>query len=112
MANFQSGRVALSFAMRNPKVADNGLPQVGSCADQVTERGWPPPNTQMRAERNDSPRENTWNNADLLQLLCGGVDSRRWCTWSSLWQRNHDCANERCKSPSASMQRSTIGMLP
>ena len=51
------------------------------------------------------PQENICNIADLLQLFCGGAESRRWCTWSSLRQRNHDCAHKRCKSSPASMQR-------
>ena len=42
IADVWSGQVTLSFALRNPEVADCGLPQVGRYVDQVTETGLAP----------------------------------------------------------------------
>ena len=61
MGNFQSGKVALSFALRNP---DGGLPQVGRYVDQVTETG-SPLNSRMRAVRGGSSEP---SHEKILQL--------------------------------------------
>ena len=116
MPNFQRGSVAVSFALRNPEVADGGLPQVGKYVDHVTETGLA--TTQhtdesgtQRLTRAD-PREGTCNIADLMQLVRGVVDPRRWYAKSSLWRSEHDCATRRCKSFLQACRAATTGMLP
>ena len=114
MATFQSGKVALSFVLRTPEVADGGPPHVGRYGDQVTETGLAP--TQHTDEdgaqrlTRAEPREDTCNIADLQQLFRGGAHSRR--SRSSLWQRNHDSAHERCKSSLQACRGATLGILP
>ena len=48
-----SSKVALSFALVNPEVADGGMPQVGNFVDQVTETELAP--TQYTDESGGSP---------------------------------------------------------
>ena len=70
-------------------------------------RSGPLSSTRMRvhALARAEPREDTCH-IDLLQLFCGVVDHRCRNTWSSLWQRIHYFAHERCKTLPAALQRS------
>ena len=76
MFSFRSGTAPLSFALRNPKAANDGLPQIGKYSSHVTQKTLD--NTQYTDESGAQwltlaePQEKTCNIADLLQLNHGG----------------------------------------
>ena len=96
ISTWPTSTVAPSFASRNPE--DGGLPQVGRYVDQVTE-------TRLVTTQHADERYATAHPSRATRKYpqhrrsAEAPDSRRLSTRSSLRQRNHDCAHERCNSP-------------